>query len=275
MRLVEMVRLGWVVCLFTISGCVSQGTGHGVSGGYEQAYSKGQYLIAYEDATKHANSLRGTNHDRAALIAGLSAHALNRNDEAEKWLRPLIATRDGALAGEAGAALGLIAMERSRYADAARLLKDASERLTGDSAARSAMYAGDSHHALGQMTDATKMYQIAAGKARTDSGLKKMIASRLSGEAPLGLKSPITATGSRESPRPRDGPYSVQVAAFTDRATAEREARKYSRWGSTRIVEISGRGQRLYAVRVVGFFTKQDADAARKGIGRTAMVVGP
>ena len=54
-----------------LPGCASNNASGGTSGdSYEQAYAKGRYADAYDQASKIAGSQRGKNRDQAALIAG-------------------------------------------------------------------------------------------------------------------------------------------------------------------------------------------------------------
>ncbi len=245
----------------TLAGCSSGQKASGKSD-YMVLYSTGQYARAYDEASRVAGGLRsGSQKNEAALIAGLSAQALNRNNDADRWLRPLLTIGDDAVAGQAAAALGLIAAEQNLHRQAADLLTDAATKLKGDNAARSAMYAGDSYRALKQEADAQKSYSRAMGLVQTDSQLRTMIAARQQGPAPQPMSSPGVQT------------WSVQVGAFTNRFNAQREVDKLRTRGEARIVEIKDKnGRPLYAVRLGRYPSKSQAEAVRRSLGGASWV---
>lgn len=271
----------WAIGLaFFLAACASGGKKDADQGPpYDQLYSSGKYAQAYEEASKVANSLSGKDKQHAALVAGLSAHALNKNPEAEKWLRPLTTSNDPQVAGESMATLGLILQEQSRHAQAAEMLSNAANKLTGDQAARAALYAGDSYRALGKRDDANKMYELAKSKAEHDNALKVMITDRLAGVPPPQKGTKIAAgSGSRGTtpnamPQMRGGAFTVQVGAFSTPALAQKEAAKFRRWGAPQITPVTKSGQTLYAVRLGSFATKADAENFRRQIGSSARVV--
>lgn len=271
----------WAIGLvFFLVGCSSGGKKEADQGPpYDQLYSSGKYAEAYEEASKVAASLSGKDKQHAALVAGLSAHALNRNPEAEKWLRPLTTSTDPQVAGESMATLGLILQEQSRHAQAAEMLSGAANKLTGDQSARAALYAGDSYRALGKRDDANRLYELAKTKVERDNALKVMITDRLAGVPPPAKGSKIAAgSGSRVTtpnamPQMRGGAFTVQVGAFSSPALAQKEAAKFRRWGAPQIAPVTKNGQTLYAVRLGSFATKADAENFRRQIGSTARVV--
>jgi tetratricopeptide (TPR) repeat protein len=275
---------GWALLLLVAAACPPAGCAAGgkpradPGPAYDQLYSGGRYAEAYEEASKVAGSLSGKDKQHAALVAGLSAHALNKNPEAEKWLRPLTTSSDPQVAGESLATLGLILQEQSRHAQAAEMLAGAAGKLTGDQGARAALYAGDSYRALGKRDDATKMYELARSKAERDNALKVMISDRIAGVPPPPKASTVSAIGGR-APAPnamppmRGGAFTVQVGAFSTPALAQKEAAKFARWGAPQITPITKNGRTLYAVRLGSFATKADAENFRRQIGSSARVV--
>lgn len=279
----------WAIGLaFFLAGCASGGVKKDADQGppYDQLYSSGKYAEAYDEASKVAGSLSGKDKQHAALVAGLSAHALNRNPEAEKWLRPLASSSDPQVAGESMATLGLILQEQSHHAQAAEMLSNASNKLTGDQGARAALYAGDSYRALGKREDANRMYELAKSKAERDNALKVMIGDRLAGVPPpqktvkvAGASSgrsaaPNAAPQPQQRPQMRGGAFTVQVGAFSSPSVATKEAAKFKQWGTPQIAPVANKnGQTLYAVRIGSFATKSDAENFRKQIGSSARVV--
>lgn len=111
------------------------------------------------------------------MVAGLSVQAINRNEDAEKWLTPLVDDSDPIIAGNALATLGLIAEEGEQHQKAAGMLIKASEKLTGDDAGRAAIYAGDAYRAMSLRHRAREQY-VRAQKLM-DSTLRTMVNDRL------------------------------------------------------------------------------------------------
>lgn len=255
-----------LVCVIGVAGCNSGGAKSG-SSDYVASFQAGRYSEAYDSASRAASSLRGMDRDQASLIAGLSAQALNRNEDAVRWLMPLSTSSDSALCGKSNAALGLIAQERSDHTRAVEHLTKAGTKLSGDEAARALMYAGDSLKAQGKISEANQTWATAQDKVVADVPLRVMIGDRLAGmsSAPGGSKSQPSTPGS-------SGIYSVQAGAFGTRAKAEQEASRLSRFGASRIVVIKKNGQQLYAVRVGRYATKPQADAVKRQVGGQSWV---
>lgn len=261
------------LALAVLAGCASSRPTS--DGDYVRQYDSGQYAASLESASDAAGRLHGGNRDQAALIAGLSAQALNRNDEARKWLTPLVPNTDPNIAGRAGASLGLIAKEDGRNDDAAKLLTDAAEKLDGDEAARAYVYAGDAQRAAGHVSDATGSYLRAKERVKSDGTLRVMIGDRLrTGGPPTGATTGTPPPGGRNTPPSASyGKFTVQCGAFISRKSADQKAAELRRFGPSRVVEIFGsKGQRLYAVRIGRYVNRADADRLKKSVGRDAIV---
>jgi tetratricopeptide (TPR) repeat protein len=253
--------------LLPLASCVARG-----GGGKPQPassvtlYETGQYGAAYEQASREAEKLTGVPRDEAALIAGLSAHALNKNAEATRWLRSLSNSRDAVLAGKSNAALGLIAQERAEHEQAAQHLAIAGEKLPGDEGARACMYSGDSLTALGRRDEATAAYTRAQEQVKDDAGLRIMIGDRLRGIVPTKVAAAPTA------PPVAPSSLTVQVGAWGNMTTAQRQAQKLAGTSQVRIIPILKDGRRLYAVRVGRFSSREAAEQVKNAIGGTAVV---
>lgn len=220
-----------------------------------QAYEAKDYSASLEMATKDAGRSHGSKQDQAALIAGMSAHALKNTSEAHRWLDPLTKSEDPVIAGRAAAELGLLESEAGHHEAAVKYYDTASLKLSGDEQAHAEFMAGESYTALGRTDMARLSYRRAMATA-TDAGLKSQIESRLS------------LAG-----------YTLQVGAFADRINAERAASKVlptaSKLGldQPRVVPRTGaNGRTLYAVQVGSFKDKTQADQARNRFGPTAVV---
>jgi len=262
--------LGMAGCSSTSSKTsTSGGSGGGGGGNYVEQYASGQYSDAYNNAVEATGTQRGPKRDQAALTAGLSAHALNRDSEAIRWLGPLENNSDPGVSGKSSATLGLIAQQRGEHETAIKLLTRASQKLTGDESARAAMYAGDSYRAMGNNAEATRMYKQAESRLATDENLKLMLGDRLQGRAPFAAGKGGQGTGISTGTRD----LTVQVGAFKDRATADREAKSLASRGVTaRVVPISRDAQQLWAVRVGKFSNRSAAENIRKSVGGKAVI---
>lgn len=239
-------------------------TGCSSDGGSSQAtiaedYDAGNYESAYKRAVQVANRSSGRAKDEASLYAGLSAQSMGDTAEAEKWLAPLTSSSDSAIAGRAGAALGVLEMDRGNHQRAVTLLEQASRNLSGDDAARALYYAGQSYEAMGNNAQATAKYREASSLAM-DSSLKSQIDSRMSAGGQ-------TAGGG-------SGGYSIQLGAFGNRANADKLASQVAGqaeslgFGQPRVAQKQdGSGRTLWVVYVGRFPSLQEASKAKKPFG--------
>jgi hypothetical protein len=211
--------------------------------------------------------MHAINHDQAALIAGLSARALDRNEDAKRWLGPLTSNADASIAGRAAAGMGSISQDEHHYQVALEYFTRAGSRLSGDDGAKALMYAGDCLRYLHRSAEATAMYTQAKAKVVSDQSLRIEIGDRLNGSGPA---APATAGA---SPSTGKGKFTVQAGAFSTLKRASSEAKQLSSKGPTRTVPIKDHsGRSLYAVQVGRFQTKQDAEQLRKALGPSAVV---
>jgi tetratricopeptide (TPR) repeat protein len=260
----------------SVGGCAASKPRPGSPDDYVALYATKQYEPALAKASAAAQHGSRMEQDQAALIAGQSAHALGRPDEAQKWLNPLVSNADQGLSGRAGATLGLVAESKGQHAQAASLLSAASGKLGGDEGARAAMFAGDSYAAMGKKTEARDQYARALGMVQGDAPLRKMIADRQAGVGGSVVADGATTSGGLASGA---GAYGVQLGAFATRAHADTQARKYrakavaAKLGSPQVVQ-DGTSTGLFAVRVGPFATRQAAEAARGMLG-AGVVTGP
>lgn len=245
----RIALLTLALTLGALSGCAGS-AGHSRAN-YVDDYERGRYGAASAGSIRALRDPSATDRDVARLTAGLSAHAMGRNDEATVWLRTLTTNEDPVIAGKALATLGLIAFEDKEYRSAAPSLSRAAMKLKGNDSARAALYAGDSYAALGSFKEARVQYRVAT-KAAADPRLRNEIARRL-GEG-----------------------YTLQLGAFASRTNAERSRRQvtqdhsFQSLGAPVVLErINNRGARLYLVQVGRFGSVRDAKAAqiRTGIG--------
>lgn len=243
---------------------------------FAQAFEEKRYSQAYDQAVEVATQQRGSTQQQAALIAGLSAQAMNRNADAVRWLAPLRTSSDSIIAGQAHAAMGLIAQERGGHEEASQSLLIASQKLKGDEGARAALYAGDSLRTMGKAADAQQAYERAQSMVQTDSGLRMMIGDRLRGGSPTlvatrpSVPSGLGATTFAESAGGEV--LTVQIGAYAHQSTAQLQVNRLANRYNVRVVPILRDGKRLYAVRVGKFSSRSTAENLKKEIGGTAIV---
>lgn len=236
-------------------------------------YQTGRYQEAFSRASQEATSLRSTDRAQASLIAGLSAQALSRPQEAEKWLAPLLGSKDAALSGKAAAALGLIAKERREHSKAVELLTWAQDSLSGSDSARAAMYAGDSLRLLGKDADARARYDLALSRVGSDQTLRVLIADRFAGGMrATALPTPPPRTVVLSQPVPAAGRYCVQAGAFSTLGKAQQVAQGLRSLGPVTITPLSRSGSTLYVVRAGSFETPSQASSAASRVGGGARV---
>jgi len=247
---------------------------------FVQEYRTGAYQKSYNEAIERHNTAAGTERDRAALVAGLSSHALKRPDEAQRWLTPLTDNADAEISGTAGWTLGVIAAERGDQTRAASLASDAAGKLQGDDAARSAMVAGDAYARMKRNTDARTQYERGLAAATGDS-TKVIIQSRLNslGVGPAPGPRPNDAPVPRPTARP--GTYVISLGAFANRSAAERlvissrGAALKAGQPAPMLVTTTDRksGQPLFGVQVGEYPSRTAAQAALTRIGLKGSVL--
>lgn len=239
------------LCVFIAlaSGCASSRSTR-----FVRDYNAGRHAMAYRGATDAATTSIGADREEAALIAGLSAHALADTINASTWLTPLLQSPDRSIASRAAAALGLIAQDRGDHERAASLLNQASLSLSGDDAAQAGLHAGEAFTELGQRDAAHRAYQRAFGQAQ-DPKLKQTLTDRLNNRR-----------------------FTIQLGAFADRRNADRVAHEHAAvtsglgLGVPRIVQTTENGRTLYLVQAGSFRTQSDAERIRTRLGVRAIV---
>ncbi len=218
-----------------------------------EAYERGDYNVALAQASAEYHRTRGDRKDAAALIAGLSAHALGRLDDAERWLRPLVDHPDREIAARAGAALGLVRAEQGRHASAAALLSSAARKLEGDAAARAHFHAAESFAAIGNLDSARLHYRLA--RVGGEGAIDDLAADRL-----------------------ELADFAIQLGAFRDAGNARALAASVAPrtralgLGAPRVIERPTDTTPWYLVQVGSYETRSAAEADRARLGPTAVV---
>jgi hypothetical protein len=233
-------------------GCATQNTARQ----YTELYQQRDFDGALKSASAAAKASEGLERERAALVAGMSAEAMNNYSEAEKWVRPLLTSTNSEVAGKANATMGIIAQDRGDMKKASLYYAAAADKLTGDDAARCALLAADASAATGGHGAAKNYYAMAATKA-LGADLKRQASGR------------------------EQGPFAVQVGAFSSPAKAEAEAKRQrgpaKNIGQGVRIEpvIDAVGRTVYAVRIGAFGTREQATAAQGKLGAGQSVVVP
>lgn len=221
-----------------------------------ELFESGQHDQALREASAQARRSSGPTRDRASLVAGMSAYELDRVDDAERWLRPLIPSADAEVAGRAAATLGLINAGRGNFTAAAIDLASAGRKLQGEEAARANYHAAECYTISGRLDAAKRLYAMAL-TSTTNPGTRARIEARL-----------------------RPSAFTVQIGAFRDRVNADRAAGAAAERARPRglpapsIIDATDvTGRRLHLVQVGRFATRDLANTARLRLGGEAVVV--
>jgi len=265
-----MRRIGLLILLLCLAGAVGcagggraggAGDGGAASGGgggggglvaASAAYEAGDFAGAYRAAAPLADG-RGPAGAEAAYLAGLCARRLNRDAAAERHLRRATQARDATLAGDAGAALGLLYSEQGRYASAVRALESAAPLLAGEDRAQAYYYLAAAQQKLGRAAEARTHFRLARKTTQDDA---------LRGE----IDRQMAATG-----------WTVQTGAYRDADNARQAARELGarvRGAAPRLVTADdGRGGTLHLVQIGTFTTHDSARRFAAQLGRDAVIV--
>jgi len=249
-----------VVCALVLGACNSNGggatkSGSGSQSSAAQAYDRGDYRTALKEAAEEYRRSAGAKKEAAALTAGLSAHALDKDSEARTWLTPLVDSSDRQIAGRAAAALGLIEADAGNNEKAVVLLTDAARALPGDAGARAEFYAAESYAHMGRLDAARAGYRLALARA-TDPELRRVIEDRL-----------------------QTGGYTIQLGAFKSVENAQKMVADLrskcvaAGVGEPRVVARSRPGAPpLQTVRVGAFSSPEEAKRALLRLGVQGIV---
>ncbi len=241
-----------VVSLGVLGGCQSSGPPPIRA---IDAYEGGDYPRAYRLATEQYNDAGGSAADRSALVAGLSAHAMGRTRDAERWLDPLRSSGTPGVAGRAGATVGLIALSRGDYERASALLERSTRRLEGEASARAHYHAAEAF-ALGGRPETARLHLRLALAQSLDPDLRTAARDRLDNRA-----------------------YTVQLGAFSSIENAQRSAQEVG--AAVRAVGLdaplivehrSAAGRTLYLVQAGTFATRAEAERVRVQLRRNSVV---
>src|SRR5690606_25551381 len=170
------------------------------SASYVSQFARGDYAEAKATALSQAQRSSGVERDRANLIAGLSAAQLGENAEATRLLSGLTNHADKEIAGRAIAGTGLVARNQGDKARGAALMADGANKLSGDTAAKAHLAAGDTYAELGAREQAIAEYTAGAAVAQR-ADIKASLLERKEGKR-----------------------YTVQLGAFANKSNADKRA---------------------------------------------------
>lgn len=212
---------------------------------YQEAYEQKLYTQALDKATPIATDERANDRQRAALVAGMSAHSLGKNADAKKWLIPLKYSTDQDVAARARATLGIIAKGEGKPAEAATLLSDSADKLEGNDAAKAKIIAGDAYRQLGMESKAREEYNGAQSEA----------------------EDPALKAAADQKARPMS--YFVQCGAFSTRLAAEKQQRAVRAQAvnagqpAPLILQLAPNGTPLFVVQIGPYPDMQQAQRAK------------
>jgi tetratricopeptide (TPR) repeat protein len=213
-------------------------------------YRAGRYAQAYEGAVKLTGTGSRRTADEAAYMAGMSAYRLNRDDEALKYLVRLADHSDDAIAGPAGATVGLIFAKRGNHDRALVYYSRAVKRLKGNDQAQAYYHMAVTEQKLGRYAQARPRLILAASHA-TDEDLKAAAEHRM-----------------------QTAGFTLQFGAYSLQRNAEQRAReigpltRQANLGDPRIVAQESSGRKLFHVQAGRFGTYDAALAARQRLNR-------
>lgn len=217
-------------------------------------YEAGHFLQAYTGAVSLYRRAVVPERDEAAYLAGLSAYRLQRYEDADRYLSPLVRIAGPDVAGRAAGTMGLVELERGRYREAADYFKKAADRLTGQGKAEAAYRAGLAYKESNLFSLARVQFIIARGASKDAAFLAK-------------VDRELKTSG-----------YTLQLGVFAGRSNAETMVREFKSGrgasiGEPRIVTAQGdRGETLYYVQVGVFNSYSAAIRGRALLDQPAIV---
>ena len=213
-------------------------------------YRAGRYAQAYQQAAKLASGPSRRSADEAAYMAGMSAYRLGRDDEALKHLVRLADHRDDAIAGPAGATVGLIFAKRGNHERALAYYSRAVKRLKGNDQAQAYYHMAITEQKLGRFAQARPRLILAAANA-TDSDLRAAAEHRM-----------------------QTAGFTLQFGAYSLQRNADERVReigalaRQANLSDPQVVALESGGRKLYHVQAGRFGSYEAALAAKQRLNR-------
>ncbi|MBL9141144.1 MAG: SPOR domain-containing protein [Phycisphaerae bacterium] len=211
-----------------------------------------------QDAAERARDIEVR--DKAAYLAGLASYQLGRLDDASKRLATAAESEDKQLAGKATAMLGAVALEQSRWSDAAALYTRAGDMLSGQEAVEARALARNAQERAQGVRPGSTASVPAATPAATPAAAPS---------APAPTTRPAASSGTLTIVA---GTYTSEVAA-RQRAGTLAAAAKSAGLAAPRVVPTSAPDRRVWLVEVGSFTDRAKAEAALKKLPATGCVV--
>lgn len=249
-----------ILWLLQAAGCAGPGRSASPAGSatiesITADYDAGRFQQAYTDAVTLSRRGDLATRDQASYLAGVSAYRMQQYASADRYLSPLVHSRDPEVAGRAAGTLGLADMERANFRDAATHFKQAADRLRGQEKAEAAYRAGLAYREANLAGQARVQFLIARG-ASNDAAFQAKVDREL-----------------------RSNGFTLQLGVFAGRSNAETAVDSFSRTpaagqlGPASIMTGKGdRGETLYYVHVGIFNSFSAALRARDSINQPAIV---
>jgi len=277
------------------NGCAPKGQSGSMNAAMDE-YNSQQYKGAHEQAAAVMAKATGTQRERAAYIAGLSAYQAGDVDAAEQELGVASVSSDPQIAGNAKAMLGQLRLDQRRPREAATCFAEASQLLEGEDARQAAWHAGLAYRQAGDEPSAKRWLNEASSATFDSQPTSTTVASTAQPSAQPAVASTGGASAVRTSnviggnaaaaadPAERAATvgFTLQIGAFNDKnrarnaaEDAESIARKEG-LGRVRIIpRRDARGQPMYLVQLGWWVTRVEAAAARGKLGRLEYIVAP
>jgi len=127
------------------------------------AYDAGDYDTAYREGSTVARNDEGELGDAGAFVAGTAAYRRGDMRSAVTYLQRAVKSNDPAMAGDAGATLGLAYADLGWHHSSAEALLSAAKLLGGEDKARAYFYAAVSQQKMGRWAQARTNLILARG----------------------------------------------------------------------------------------------------------------
>jgi hypothetical protein len=202
--------------------------------------------------------------DKSAYLAGLAAYQLGRMDDASRRLATAAASADKSLAGKATAMLGAVALEQSRWSDAATLYTNAADMLTGSEASDARVLARSAE-------ERARASRPAAATAAAPASTTNASTPAMPARAPAALAPAASAPAKLTIVA---GTYTSEVAA-RQRAGTLAEAAKRAGTTAPRVVSSTAGDRRVWQVEIGAFDSRAQAEAVLKKMPSSGCTVAP
>lgn len=246
-----------MLCLMILTGCGTEHAMHQLQEA-QSAYDQQNYAKTWRLSTRVAQSSDAHLASQGQYLAGMSAHRLGHDADAQSYLKSATRSTNRNLAGDAWAELGFLYNKQNRFRQAAEAFGKAATRLSGQDRANAYFQAGIAQQKLGYWPAARSSLLLARGYNR-DAAIGKQIDNYLN------------TVG-----------FTLQVGAYRSQNNAQTRVRQVSnqtahlRVGLPMITHTHNRnGQTYYRVHVGRFTDYASAASARKLMGYSDALIVP